>query len=168
MCPRLSESGPRHGRAPGCRESVVKDVYAERLGDTGRLALSINFDLDLAEEVKCASPFSGLQDGSASANPAVNRDRSIEAYLVTAEVYRTGEIIDLDEVTRQRRYQREREITVGDGLAIGQLLFRPFGIDVNPLEITGRLGEPVDFLLVDIDPVGQAYFLAFQRFRIFN
>ena len=57
---------------------------------------------------------------------------------------------------------------MGDGLAIGQLGFRPFRIDMNPLEITGRLGEPVNFLLVDIDPVGQTHFLAFQRFRIFD
>ena len=118
--------------------------------------------------MKCAGPFSGLQDGSTRTNPAVNRDRGIEAHLVTTEVYCTGEIFDLDKVTRQGGYQREREITVGDGLAVGQLGFRPFGIDMNPLEITGRLGEPVNFLLVDIDPVGQAHFLAFQRFRIFN
>ena len=74
----------------------------------------------------------------------------------------------MDKVTGQGGYQREREITVSDGLAIGQLLFRPLGVDMNPLEITGRLGEPVNFLLIDFDPVGQTHFLAFQRFRIFD
>ena len=168
MCPRLSESGPRHGRALKCRESVVKDVYAESLGDAGRLAFPIDFNFDLAEEVKCASPFSGLQDGSAGTNPAVNRDRGIEAHFVATEIYCTGEIFNLDKVTCQGGYQREREITVGDGLAIGQLLFRPFRVDMNPLEITGRLGEPVDCLLIDFDPIGETYLLTFQRFRIFN
>jgi hypothetical protein len=35
-----------------------------------------------------------------------------------------------------------------------------------PLKITGCLGEAVDFLLVDLDPVGQSDLLAFQRFGV--
>ena len=72
-------------KSPDCC-SVFEEIHAESLGDAGRLALAIDFDLDLAQEVKCAGPFSGLQDGSSSTNPAADRNRGIEAYFVATEV----------------------------------------------------------------------------------
>ena len=118
--------------------------------------------------MKCAGQFSGLQDGRATADPAADRHWRVEAYFVAAEIYCASKIFDLDEVSRQCRNQSQGEIPVSDRLAIGQLYFRPLGVDMDPLKIAGRLGEAVYFLLIDFDPVGQSDFLAFQRFRIFN
>jgi hypothetical protein len=42
-----------------------------------------------------------------------------------------------------------------DGRAV-RPLFRPLGVDVNPLVVTGRLGEQVDLALGDFVPVADA------------
>jgi hypothetical protein len=47
-------------------------------------------------------------------------------------------------------------------------LFRPLGINVYPLKVTGGLGKAINLLLVDFDPVGQADFFPFQSFRVFD
>ena len=55
-----------------------------------------------------------------------------------------------------------------DRLAVRHLPFGALGVDVYPLVVGRRLGELVDPVLVDHDPVGQADLLALQRFGIFN
>ena len=40
------------------------------------------------------------------------------------------------------------------------LMFRAFGIDVDPLMIAGGAGESIDLGLVDVDPAADADFLA--------
>ena len=72
-----------------------------------------------------AGSFSGLYDGSAGTNAAADGNRRIETYLVAAEIDRTSEIFDLDEVNGQRGNQSERKIAVGDGFAVGKFLRRP-------------------------------------------
>ena len=147
---------------------TVEEIHADRLSDAGRLALTFDLDLYLAEYMQCAGSFSGLYDGGAGANATADRNRRIEPYLVATEIDRVSEIFDLDKVTGQRGNQREREIAVGDSFAIGQFLRRPVGVNMNPLKISGRLGEAVNFLLVNLDPVGQSDLLALQRFSIFD
>jgi hypothetical protein len=51
---------------------------------------------------------------------------------------------------------------VGDRAAEGALLPRALGIDVDPLVVTRRLGEPVHLLLGDLHPVAVAEVLADQ------
>ena len=43
---------------------------------------------------------------------------------------------------------------------------RTLGIDVNPLVVGGRLGELIDAVLVDHDPVGHADLDALERLRV--
>ena len=49
---------------------------------------------------------------------------------------------------------------MGDGLAARHVLLGPLDIDVNPLVITRRLGELVDPVLRNLDPVANPNFLA--------
>ena len=50
-----------------------------------------------------------------------------------------------------------------DGLAAGHLGLGALDIDVDPLEIPGRLGEQIDLLLADVDPLADADLVADQR-----
>jgi hypothetical protein len=52
----------------------------------------------------------------------------------------------------QPRQQRQRHVTVSDGLA-ERARGRAFGVDVDPLVVTGRVGKQVDVLLADGHPV---------------
>ena len=70
------------------------------------------------------------------------------------------------EVAGERRYQRQRQIAMGYCLAVRHLSDCPFGINVNPLVVSRRLGKLIDTMLIDNDPVGQADLLADERFRI--
>ena len=109
-----------------------------------------------------------MNDGGAGANAAADRNRRIKAYFIAAEIDRTSVILDLDEVMGQRWNKGELKIAVGDGFAVGKFLRRPLRVDMNPLKIAGRLGEAVNFLLVDLDPFGQPDLFTFQRFGVFN
>ena len=42
---------------------------------------------------------------------------------------------------------------MGDGVAKRRLLLRSFGVNMNPLTISGRLGKCVDSRLIDLDPL---------------
>ena len=55
-----------------------------------------------------------------------------------------------------------------DGLAIRQFPGRSLLIDVNPLKIVGRIGKPVDALLIDCDPVRDADLPPFQGLGILD
>src|SRR5690606_24670356 len=59
----------------------------------------------------------------------------------------------------ERRAERQREVAVGDGPSEGAVL-RPLGIDVDPLVVTGGVGEGVHLLLGDHELVGPAEVLA--------
>src|SRR5262249_39325664 len=56
--------------------------------------------------------------------------------------------------------QRQREKAVGDRGAVGRLGPRPVCVAVDPLPILGHLGEGVDPLLREGEPVADADFLA--------
>jgi len=50
--------------------------------------------------------------------------------------------------------QRERQVAVRDGGAVGALLGGALGVDVDPLVVAGDVGELVDVLLRDLEPLG--------------
>ena len=61
------------------------------------------------------------------------------------------------------RHERQREETVGDGATEGRQLGL-FFVDVDELVIAGRVGEFVDHVLIDRQPVGHADDSAGHRF----
>ena len=48
---------------------------------------------------------------------------------------------------------------MGDGLAARHVRPRALRVEMDPLAVFGRLGEPVDPVLVDLNPVADAEFL---------
>ena len=57
----------------------------------------------------------------------------------------------------------KRQKTVGDGFA-KRALRRPFDIDMNPLMIVGAIGELIDAVLIDYQPVAYPDLLSDQSF----
>ena len=49
---------------------------------------------------------------------------------------------------------------MGHRLAEGTLAGRPFRVDVDPVRVEGRVGEPVDLVLADREPVRDGDLLA--------
>ena len=60
----------------------------------------------------------------------------------------------------EHRNERQRQKAMGDRLAARHVLLGPLDVDVNPLVITCRLGELVDSVLCNLDPVANPNFLA--------
>ncbi len=62
--------------------------------------------------------------------------------------------------------ERQRQEAVGDGHAEGGFAAGALGIDVDPLPVAGYLGELVDRVLSDGQPVAGGDFLADERFQV--
>ena len=86
---------------------------------------------------------------------AAHRHRRREAGLVRAVVDAHRDVAHLEQVGEEGVDQREGEVAVGDRPAERPVL-GPLGIDVDPLVVAGGVGERVDPLLGDLQPVGRA------------
>ncbi len=82
----------------------------------------------------------------------VDRDGRREAELVGSVVHAERQALDVIDLLSEHRQQRQRQVAVGDGSAERALLGR-LDVDVDPLLVSGRVGERVDLRLVDRVPV---------------
>src|SRR5712671_1410381 len=142
--------------------SRCRDQKRQRFGDQGRLLRPLHFQrvLGLHDHLPA---FSRLKPGENNAQPDARpgRDRSQEANLVDPVVQPgRGVTRDDTDLHRQRRHHCERQITVGDGSTERALPLRPFGVDMNPLVITGAGRKRIDAWLVDRNPTGNAEFMS--------
>ena len=119
------------------------------------------FDFDgdgVAEEQLAGRLVLDRVEGEAAADAAAGADRGDEADPVEAVIDRhLRGVGDLHDVGGHAAQQRQREEAVGDGAA-ERGLRGGGGIDVDELAVLGRVGEGVDALLVDQDPVGRRRF----------
>ena len=67
--------------------------------------------------------------------------------------------------SHHHRGQRQGEVPVGDRPTERALLLGSFGVDVDPLEVSGCFGELVDALLGDLHPVAVAEMLTDGLFQ---
>uniref|UniRef100_A0A653B1I8 Uncharacterized protein n=1 Tax=Ectopseudomonas oleovorans TaxID=301 RepID=A0A653B1I8_ECTOL len=137
------------------------EAEGQRFGDVGRFLLAFDLQYGACLEQPLAGVLLvGVGQRHHQAHPGVDLDRLDEAYAVEAVVHRHLQALRHDhDLFHQHRYQRQREEAMGDGGAEGRQLGL-FRIDVDELVIAGALGELVDALLIDGQPLGFAEFLA--------
>ena len=107
--------------------------------------------------VACTPPGTSL--ASSSSPRACTREftghRRREADLVGAVVDAHRDPADVHELGEEVCRKRHREVAVGDR-GPERSRFGAFGVDVDPLVVERGLGELVDLVLGDRDPVGRA------------
>ena len=67
--------------------------------------------------------------------------------------------LEAEDLAAERGDQATRQVAVGDGAA-ERALRRALLVDVDPLVVVGGVGEQVDAVLVDLEPVAGAEVLA--------
>src|SRR5712672_1476792 len=142
--------------------SRCRDQKRQRFGDQGRLLRPLHFQRVLGPHDHL-SAVSRLDPGERDAQPyaRTGRYRRQEANLVDPVVQPSRCVTRDDaDLHRQRGHHRERQIAVGDGSTERAFPLRPFGVDMNPLLITGTGRERVDTRLVDRNPTGNAEFMS--------
>ena len=106
----------------------------------------------LERELLAGRQVGDVGDRDGAADPRADPDRVGEAHLVDAVVQLRARRLQREHRAAQPRDQGEREVAVGDGAAEGPRL-RALHVDVDPLVVAGRVGEPVDPVLLDRDPL---------------
>ncbi len=96
----------------------------------------------------------------AQPDPGTDRHRRREPNAVRALIEALAALPHPINRFGQLRDERECQEAVGNRLAARHFVLRSLGIDVNPVEITGRLGEGIDHRLIDPQPVTYAKLLA--------
>src|SRR5690554_1881780 len=146
---------------PGRPGGGSDEVQGEGLGDVGGLVPAF----DLKRGAGFHQPLAGVLFGHVDysklhAHPGADPYRLDEAHAVQPVVdchlqpFRTNR-----QTGRQRRNQRQGQETMGDGAA-ERRLFGLFLVDMDELVVASAIGELVDPLLVDQQPVGMAQVLA--------
>ena len=99
------------------------------------------------------------------ADAAAHRDRRRKADPVQPVVHAHHRVVDADGLGHQVGQQRQREIAVRDR-STERTFARALRVDVDPLVVGGRVGEAIDAVLVDRDPVADDRVLADDRLEI--
>ena len=145
---RVCDPGANDGDRSG-------DEAAHRVGDAGWLVGSLDLDGDPDHHLHSALHLVDADDLAATADPAVDTDRRWEPHLVEPDVHPHGRAVHGEELRKEQVDQRQREVAVGDGCAVGGLRRGPLDVDVDPLVVARGVGEQVDLVLGDPDPVGR-------------
>src|SRR6266481_6498032 len=144
---------------PSC--SRCRDQKCQRLGDQGGLLRSLHFKrvLGLHDHLP-AFPRLDPDEHDAQPHACAGRHGSQKANLVDPVIQPGGSIgRDDTDLHRERRYHRQRQITVCDRAPERAFPLRPFDVDVDPLVIPSTGCKRVDARLVDRNPTGNAEFL---------
>ena len=126
-----------------------------RLGDTGRLVLVLDLHDVLQGQLLAGRDIGDLADGDRGPHPRADRHRAGEPHLVDAVVELGPGGVQGEHLAAQPGHQRQGQVAVRDRPAEGALLGL-LDVDVDPLVVTGRVGELVHALLGDLHPVGGA------------
>src|SRR5262245_9646608 len=129
--------------------------HVDDLTDEGGLLPSLDLDLHADRPHDTRPSALGPHELGVQAHARAGRHRAREADLLGPVVDAHDGVGDGDDLAQQHRQQRERQVAVRNRRAEGTVRGR-LGIDVNPLVITGRLGEQVDLLLRDLVPLARA------------
>jgi hypothetical protein len=102
--------------------------------------------------LEAAGHLVGRGHRDSGADPRADPHRRREAHLVEAVVDAHPHALGHVHVLDQGGQQRQRQIAVGDGGA-ERTVGGTGRVHMDPLVVAGGLGEQVDPLLVDLDPV---------------
>jgi hypothetical protein len=134
---------------------LCRNQNPDQLGDADRLIAAVALDRRLGGEPRALLRLLDAEDAEARAQAAAGRHRRGEPHFVAAVIEPRGEALDAVGLLAQPRQQRQGQESMGDGRAERRRLGAR-GIDMDPLEIAGRLGEAVDHRLIDRDPIAGA------------
>src|SRR5438270_8642638 len=145
------------------RSGLCLEIRArQRLGDHRRLAFAFNLDADLAHLLNHVRlNFVHADQFGSGSNPLADVHRADEAHAVETviDAHATrqthGDALAAIATAKDERRRRKRPETMRDRAAKGPLA-GAFGIDVDPLVITGCIGECIDLFLSDYVPIAHA------------
>ncbi len=136
----------------------LDDVQGQGLRDTGGGFLAFRLDRDADGRQASGRGRLHAEQLSAAAYLGADLDGSGEADPVEADVDAQGQPVDPEDLGHEDADQRQRQIAVGDGAA--ELACRGARrVGVNPLPVTGDVGEPVNLLLGHLAPGAEAQML---------
>src|SRR5438105_4321572 len=135
--------------------SVLLEDQIEHLADERRLLRAADLDLDTDAVEDALAPARALEEPGLQPHLRPRRHRGREPQAVDAVVDPHPGVLDGQHLGHEHRQHREREVPVRDRAA-ERALRGGFGIDVNPLVVSRRLGEEVDLALVDSVPRARA------------
>src|SRR3954447_6805160 len=131
----------------GCAGSDVLPGHDR--GHAGRLGRALDLEGDRLPELYPARDVADLVDDGPGPEPAAHGHRRGEAHLLRAVVDAHREAGVPGQLRQEPRDERQRQVAVCDRPAEQALPARPLDVDVDPLVITGGLGEQVDHVLGD-------------------
>ena len=140
----------------------------DHLRHRGRLVNTLDLDGVPHSQVDGVpiTPGSGVSQFRTHPDTRPHRHGVEEAHLVQSVIDDEFGALDPEVVLAQRRDERQGQEAVRDGRAIGALGLGPLDVNVNPLVIAGDLGEVVDPLLIDDQPITHSEFLTGQCLRV--
>lgn len=144
LCTDAFGAGPRPSRS-------ALEEQDDRLGDTCRLVGTLDLDRRLHDELKAGRELGDLAEGDDGTDAGADQDGRGESHLVEAIVELRSRCLQRVDAHPEIREQRQGQVAVGDG-APERPLLGPLHVDVDPLVVTGGVGERVDPVLVDLQP----------------
>src|SRR3954447_21803733 len=132
------------------------------LGDADRLVAALALDGDGEGVLQPAGDLLAVLEHDPGTDLGAHRHRRGETDLVQAVVDAHLRVRDPVGPGRQRNQQREGHEPVRDRAAVGALGLGPLDVDVDPLVVTGGVGEEVDRVLGHLVPVARSQLLAHE------
>ena len=125
----------------------------DRLGIADRAALIIGLDSNAHCQFEPAFDIIDGEHRKACANVTARQDRGGETDLVASVINRPGHAVLPEEPLSLLGQKRDSQITMGDGCAERGAARGALTVSMNPLPVTGGIGEGVDPFLGDRNPV---------------
>src|SRR3954447_2030518 len=132
------------------------------LRDADRLVAALELDGDGKGVLQPAGDLLAVLEHDPGTDLGADRHRRGETDLVQAVVDAHLRVRDPVGPGRQRNQQREGHEPVRDRAAVGALGLGPLDVDVDPLVVTGGVGEEVDRVLGHLVPVARSQLLAHE------
>src|SRR5215471_6342716 len=144
-------------------------VSHQPFGDAAGLVRALALDRDVPNQLPAVGDlFESLQDG-ARPNLRSGGDRRWEADFVQSVVdTHLDRQVDFDRLRHQLTEQRQRQKTVRDRGSVRRFGLGPLDIDVNPLVVARGVGEKIDALVRDFEPIAHGDLLPRQRMQLFQ
>src|ERR1044072_5415782 len=162
------QNARRARRARGSAQPTRSGRRRHHAGDTvaheARLLIALDLEGEAGDDlVPAAALLVDRDDLGAAADLGAHRNRGGEADLVPPVVDPQDEAGGGDQLLAEAVDEGEGQVAVGDRGAEGALVLRLLAVDVDPLVVTGELGEGVDVRLRDRTPLARPDLLPEQR-----
>jgi NO-binding membrane sensor protein with MHYT domain len=150
----------RFGSGPDDQSQRLHGVVAvNRLSDAGGLGRALAFDDGIDDGFRAVGHVVDGGEGSAQPYLRSGRHRRREAEFVDPVVDRHPDAAEFDDLAPHRYDQGQGQVAVSDRAA-ERSGGGTIGVRVNPLAVTGRVGERVDPVLCHLEPFAVAEVLA--------